>query len=279
MEMLRSIGCFTAVIVALAVQGCQTLAPHQEWPYHGWTQQDVMSRTLSRSIPHHWGQKDQAIPNNGWTNYAYLKYSQENIDSFAVFKQNQGELSAELYIANVKEMHAISIPRAGIFYQGSRAPTCMPDHIESLGLEAEWFLFILSKAFPDGPEIVNREMSVKVHGDTELTIRFMQAYGNMPPGWSFEVTIKPVAVSQYIITIREISMLSPSDVSNTFTLFWKGRGGEVISSGELLTNWMTCWHGITKKREGGYWHEPFVKDAESLQTFGQVREQIPYVTQ
>jgi len=262
---------FVAIFLILILQGCQTLVPkNQEWPFHGWTQQDVNDRTLSGSIPHHWGQKDQAIPNNGWSKYAYLKYSQENLDRFVVFKQSKGELSAELYIANTKEMHAISIPRAGIFYQGRRAATCLPDHIEAPGLEAEGFLFILSKAFPDGPKKVNRKMSVRVHGDRKRTFWFMQAYGNMSPDWNAEVTIKPLAVSQYDITI----LLNGAGGSGKLTLLWKGRGDEVVSSGEPLTNWLTCWHGVTTKEGEGYRHIPYVKDTESLQTFGQLRSEL-----
>ena len=252
---MRTTDFFIIIPLVLVLYGCKTFAPKsQEWPSHGWTQQDVMSRILSRSVPHHWGQKDQAIPNNGWSNYAYLKVKQENLDRFIVFKQHQGELSAELYIDNVKAMHAISIPRAGIFYQGET--TCMPDHIEAPGLEAEGFLFILSKAFPDGPEKVNRKMSVSVHGDTERTFRFMQAHGTIPPGWSAEVVLESEAVSQYIISIL---LDLPDGEPIQLTLHWKGKGDEVVSSSESLTNWLTCWYGSKSK---------------SLQTFGQLRNEL-----
>jgi hypothetical protein len=226
----------------------------QEWPSHGWTQQDVMSRILSGSVPYHWGQKDQAIPNNGWSNYAYFKVKEENFDRFGVFKQHEGELSAELYIDNAKAMHAISIPRAGLFYQDET--TCMPDHIEAPGLEAELFLYILSEAFPDGPEKVNRKMSASVHGDTERTFRFMQAYGTIPPGWSAEVVLEPEAVSQYNISIL---WALPNEKPIQMTLYWEAKGGEVVSSSESLTNWLTCGYGSKSK---------------SLQTFGQLRNEL-----
>ena len=270
---MRTTGFFIIIPLVLVLYGCKTLAPKsQEYPFHGWTQQDVMSRILSRSVPHHWGQKDQEVSNNGWSKYAYLKYKQENLDKFVVFKQSQGELSAEFYITNIKKMHAVSIPGGGIFYKGDMATTCMPDHIESPGLEAELFLFILSKAFPDGPEKINRKMSVRVHGDKERTLRFMQAYGQLPRDWNAEVTIEPVAVSQYVISM--LLQTSMGSEQMTLQLHWKGKGDEVVSSSDLLSNWLTCWHGHTPKEGEGYRHIPYVKDAETLQTFGQLRSKL-----
>ena len=114
-------------------------------------------------------------------------------------------------------------------------------------------------------------MSVSVHGDTERTFRFMQAHGTIPPGWSAEVVLEPEAVSQYIISIL---LDLPDGEPIQLTLHWKGKGDEVVSSSESLTNWLTCWHGLTEKVDGRIWHEPFVKDAESLQTFGQLRNEL-----
>ena len=121
---MRTSWIFIIVPLVLILYGCKTLTTEsEEWPHHGWSQQDVTSRIISRSVPHHWGQIDQEVPNNGWSNYAYLKLKQANLDRFVVLKQYQGELSAEFYIANAKAMHAISIPEAGIFYQGEKART------------------------------------------------------------------------------------------------------------------------------------------------------------
>ena len=194
---MKNTGFFVIIPLILVLCGCKTLKPKS----HNWTQQDVMFRILSGSVPHHWGQKDQEVPNNGWSKYASLKCKQASVDRFSVLKQHQGELSAEFYIANTKAIHAISIPGAGVFYQGEKAPTCKPDYIEALGFEVELFLFILSKAFPDGPEKINKKMSVRVHGDKERTLRFMQAFGQQPRDWNAEVTIEPMGFSQYVISI------------------------------------------------------------------------------
>ena len=114
-------------------------------------------------------------------------------------------------------------------------------------------------------------MSVSVHGDTERTIWFMQGQRNFPADWSAEVVLEPEAVSQYIISIL---LDLPDGDSERLTLHWKGKGGEVVSSSESLTNWLTCWDALTQKVDGRIWGEPFVKDAESLQTFGQLRNEL-----
>ena len=194
-----------------------------------------------------------------WWDFSYLELGHPDEDEYLVIKKDNYELSAEIFMPETgsKEMKAVLIQGAGYFYQGDRAKVCVPDYFEAVGIAAKFYLYILSAAFPDGPEKITEPTSVTVSNGKSGLVRFWTASAPIPDGWNAEITIIPENTSEYSITVQ-------TDIGRGFTspLKWARTDVEVVSSDESLARWLPCWIGN------------FAQEASSLKTFGEIRRAV-----
>jgi len=163
----------TLIAMIVFCQGCQSGNPVRA----EWTMQEKLTRFGSQQ--HHWGQKGEAYPNSGWSEYGYLRVELGGND-YIVLNQNDGELLAEIVSKSTNEpnQRALSIPTAGLFYSPKTEHDCRPDTIEQIGIYAEKALFYVAAAFPMGPYKAPSTKIVNTSGKP-VELRFMQALARM----------------------------------------------------------------------------------------------------
>ena len=237
-------------------------------PLHAseWTEDEMIVRLLGHT--HHWGQKGQAIPNNGWSDYKRM-----TLDLGAkvnIYHQSRGEFFAAVYIKDKDdiELLAMSIPRAGIFYTSLGALNCSPDRIEYLGLMAETVLSLLGTAFPEGPGPQAAGGSVRVKQPSEL--RFMGGFASTKREVWHRVELIYQAPLKFRYTI------SYDDGTTHSQGEWEAIEGPFdVPDEEPLSNWLSCWAGThSTGKDGSHSFKPDLKDSGGFKTFGDVRQAL-----
>lgn len=255
--------CSTSLVVILSLLslgGCQATTPSRQW-----SMQDKMEHFLSQS--HHWGQKGQEIPNNGWSEYGFLQLEMGGPE-YIQLSQSDGELLAKVVTAETgkEKFVGLSIPRAGIFYKPKDIGACQPDTIEQVGVYAEIALNYLAYAFPAGPK---GKLPI---GKTEASgpateIRFMQAVARIDKPWSAEIEVKESFPGNHIIEINQNGKI--------MVVHWASKPQEMIDSNSHIDAWATCWSGVqSRSTDGMVSVKTNIENTESIVTFGEIRAQL-----
>lgn len=204
----------------------------------GWNEQDVLTRFAAQT--HHWGQKGQTTPNNGWSNYGVLELDMGGPDRITLY-QNKGELLATIIDkeTNEEKAGAFSIQGAGIFYRPKSMDTCEPDTIERIGIYAELALNFVSNAYPSGPSKALPLETKTVKGPS-TNVRFMQALIENKTAWSVSVEVKQSAPGEHTLEISDL--INPK--TDKITMHWmSAQGREIPGSNAKIADWQACWLG------------------------------------
>lgn len=250
----------SAIFFALVATGCQTTGPVQS----SWSMEEKLLKF--RDQTHHWGQKGQVFTNNGWTEYGKLKLVSDGPD-YIVFSQRENELVAEVFSNDSADpkLRAVSIPGAGLFYSPKEEHSCRPDAIEQLGIYAEMALFYLSNLYPNGPVNLEENNSSSASGGP-VELRFMQAVARISENWKVESKLEKLSGGKYSIEI------SKPNKGRVFLVEWEKSSTEVLASTESLSNWATCWSGVSSTdKEGNRFFKTNVPNTDSILTFGEIR--------
>jgi hypothetical protein len=240
----------------------------------GWSEQDELAPFSAQT--HHWGQKGQTTPNNGWSNYGVLELDMGGPDRIALY-QNKDELLAKIIDkeTNEEKARAFSIQRAGIFYHPKSMNTCEPDTIERVGIYAELALNFVANAYPKGPDKALPIETKTVKGPS-TNVRFMQALIENKKPWSVSVEVKQSAPGEHTLEIND--QINPK--TKKMTMHWiSTQGQEIPSSNAKIADWQACWLGTqpynpktktstTKLR---------IPNADQLSTFGELRAKLKEV--
>lgn len=194
------------------------------------------------------------------------------------------DVSKDRYLA----FSVVQIPGAGYFYKNvSDEIACRPDVYEQLVLQAEIILFMLSRAYPDGPGPGMRtgSFSLKSH-PRQASQEFAVATGTVS-----EQVLKlthPWSASGKLMPFQDSSlsyeMIVDSDIMPGSIAFGQPITGEwsadadvtVIPEDEPLSQWRVCYTGsydydaATGKRI----HVPDLADTAGFRTFGDVLEAV-----
>ena len=231
---------------------------------NGWSDFEKIQRHLTQT--HHWGQKGEVSPNNGWAAYSTIRLDLGE-EEYLKFKQQNGELSVSVNSkkSNLPKFQAVSIPQAGIFYSPKKSFDCRPVTLEGLGLNLELSLFFISQAFPEGP-VPTTESSTKTASGGPTEIRFMQGLMRLKSRWDTKTKIKVIKHQQYFFEIYINSQSQP------ILLEWDGNKAEkVIRDNEHLQSWLPCWQGVQSSTGVIETNIPNHKDIEN---FGQIRASV-----
>lgn len=204
----------------------------------GWNDQDILTRFAAQT--HHWGQKGQTTPNNGWSNYGVLELDMGGPDRITLY-QNKGELLATIIDkeTNEEKAGAFSIQGAGIFYRPKSMDTCEPDTIERIGIYAELALNFVSNAYPSGPS-KTLPLETKAVKGSSTNVRFMQALIENKKPWSINVEVKQSAPGEHTLEISDL--INPK--TDKITMHWMGaQGREIPGSNAKIADWQACWLG------------------------------------
>ena len=278
------------IIISLALlQGCQSSLPEQN------SKRDEFNKMISQTVnsPHHWGQEGQNRPNNGWSEYGYLKVELEK-DNYAIVNQKGNEFLIDIYslATKKKEWRALSIRGVGVFYQPKEIHTsmkklqrrkdtrivfgtfhnldgyaCLPDKIENAGLLLETAMYYLSELYPNGPGGSINNSSIP-GSNSPVTLQFLQAH--------YDLTPEPTEAS--VITSgdgKHNISLNIGGPDKRWLVQWEEEARETVPSSEDLSEWLACWKGITffdENRKESF--APKISNIKGLQTFGKVRQQI-----
>lgn len=231
----------------------------------GWSNEDRMHRFLNQT--HHWGQKGEISPNNGWSDYNYLRL--EFGENTLLLHGYSGELLVE-QLDNGKNprLSALSIPRAGMFLFPVEGASCAPNFLEQVGIYAEFVLSLLGGAFQSGPQNAQSGMHARVKRPSEL--RFMQAVSrNESEAW-FRVELKEVSPMTFEYDISAVN--GPTLISGE----WKQGDGEwVVQDAEPVSEWLTCWFGSqTLESDGSGIVNKHLDPVDDLKTFGDIRRAL-----
>ncbi|MEW8624165.1 MAG: hypothetical protein AB2551_00260 [Candidatus Thiodiazotropha sp.] len=227
--------------------------------------QEKLSRFSMQT--HHWGQKGQYQPNNGWSEYGLLRIELDGPE-FIELSQSNGELLGQIIVdqSGKGKLVALSVPGAGIFYQPKNSSTCQPDAIERIGIYGEMALNYLANAFPNGPNEQFPLGKMEVRGPA-TEIRFMQAVAHLKKPWSAEIEVKKSNPGNHVVEITE--------GKRKLFLYWVREKQEGVDSGSSLEPWLTCWSGVrSRSPEGETSFKTRIENADSLSTFGEVRAQL-----
>jgi hypothetical protein len=257
---MKHLKTFVVIFSLMSLGGCQATAPSRQW-----SMQDKMDHFSNQS--HHWGQKGQGTPNNGWSKYGFLQLEMGGPE-YLQLSQCKGELLAKVVTVetDMEKFAGLSIPQAGIFYRPKDIGTCQPDPIEQVGVYAEMVLNYLAYAFPSGPEEKLPVGKIKANGPA-TEIRFMQAVARIDKPWSAEVEVKDSLPGSHIIEINQNGKI--------MIVHWSSKPQEKIDSSTPLNAWATCWSGVqSRSPDGKVSVKNSIENTDSISTFGDVRAQL-----
>ncbi|MCG7947294.1 MAG: hypothetical protein N0C84_13205 [Candidatus Thiodiazotropha taylori] len=245
---------------SLILGACQSTGPSKQW-----SMQEKLERFSAQS--HHWGQKGQSTPNNGWSEYGHLKVEMGGPERIQV-SQNNGELLGQVITNQTgkEKVAGLSIPGAGLFYRPKSSSTCRPDAIEQIGIYAEMALNYLATAYPGGP---NQQLAIgkKEYGGPAAEIRFMQAVARLNNPWSAEIEVKESKPGNHVIEITE--------QNKKMHVHWLSEQQEVVGADSSIEEWLTCWSGVRSQSPSGeVSFETRIKNPDLVSTFGEVRTQL-----
>lgn len=246
-----------ALLVAAVLPPCLRAEP--------WTEQEQRERIAQQT--YHWGQKGEAQPNHGWSNYTRLVLDLGG-DFYFVFQRDGGELLASLHArdGDLRRFGALSIPGAGLFYSPDDGTPCARDAIEELGLHAELALFYLSQAFPSGPAAIAEPASKKVRGGP-AQLRFMQGVLDRAEAWQVEVGVARQEQAHLHAEIRNPGATAPAAIID-----WHGgTAAPVIADAEPLRGWQACWSEPSPAAGGSASN---VAATGAYQSFGDLRRAL-----
>lgn len=231
-----------------------------------WTEPEIRDR-LAQPI-YHWGQKGEAQPNNGWSNYARLIVDLGG-DNYLQFDRQGTELLASLHARedDARRFGALSIPGAGLFYAPDDGTPCATDAIEELGLHAELALHYLARAFPAGPATLASGAKATASGGPEQ-VRFMRRALDRPDGWQIEVTVTRIDADH----LR--AEFGGANAAVLAVVEWYGKPqGPLVDDLDLLTGWQTCWSN--EPRSAGASSQTIELSKRSdLRSFGDLRRAL-----
>ena len=237
-----------------------------------WSVEDLVEHEAKQI--HHWGQKGEASPNNGWSGYTTMTLDLGgNSNAYSVYRQGNNEISIEVYEKgsdNIK-LRAISIPGAGIFYSAENLKSCAPDPIERVGLYAELALHNLSLAFPSGPDTVtsNTDSTASINVQP-VELRFMQGVMTIKTASRQEVRIDSAAPRQFKFSLINEKRTGEAKVQ------WEKKGTTaVVPDSESLEGWTSCWSGVfTTNPDGKRTFKANIDSTPTIKTFGDIRRAL-----
>lgn len=215
---------------------------------------------------HHWGQKGQSKPNNGWSNYGMLELDMGGPDRIALY-QNKSELLAKIIDkeTNEEKAGAFSMLGAGLFYRPKSIDTCEPDTIERVGIYAELALNFVANAYPSGPE-KTLPLETKTVKGPSTNVRFMQASIDNKKPWSVSVEVKQSAQGEHTFEITDL--INPK--TDKITMHWmSNQGHEIPVSNAKIADWQACWLGMQASTK-----QIRIPDTDKISTFGELRTRL-----
>jgi hypothetical protein len=252
------------VILAVLLAGCQ--APGEIRPQPA--DQDFFRKMTNP--PHHWGQPGQSRPNQGWSDYGYLKIDAGGVEDIEI-NQTDREWLAEIHAPTERggrsTMRALSLQGVGVFYSPKDRSWCERYEIERVGTYVELLMFFLSEAFPGGPESISGSQSSRASGGA-AEIRFLQGVMRLESPWAVETQVRAEGAGRYQARISH-----KQGRDSSISLIWEKQSRTGIDASEKIADWQPCWLGIkTWGKEGNLKDfQAYIGKTEHLKTFGDIR--------
>jgi hypothetical protein len=235
-----------------------------------WTEPEIRDRRAQQI--YHWGQKGEAQPNNGWSNYAQLIVDLGG-DNYLQFDRHGSELLAALHARedDARRFGAFNIPGAGLFYAPDDGTPCATDAIEELGLHAELALHYLARAFPSGPAALagGARATATARGGPEQ-VRFMQRALDRPDDWQVEVTVTRIDADH----LR--AEFGGANAAATAIVEWYAKAqGPSVDDIEPLAGWQACWSNAPRHDGAGALSTAIEPSKRSnIHSFGDLRRAL-----
>ena len=235
-----------------------------------WSNEERLSGLLGHR--HHWGQPGQAMPNNGWSSYAILRYDL-GASKYVQMQRQNGWLLAQVRLKSTDKtaFEAISIPRVGIFYRGNGVDDCISDPLERVGLFGELALFYLSWAYENGPLSIEAKIERNIKG-RPTEIRFLHGVLRLKSRWKASVAAVPTAAGHIQVDILADGGKGPMHMR----VEWLAQVDEpIVDDDESLSEWQACWSGCrTLTGEEGGDFQYYFAQKNQVETFGDIRRNL-----
>ena len=250
-------------LILFVTTSCSLAACQKTSPISQWTPEEKLTQFSKQA--HHWGQKGQNTPNNGWSEYGSIKLFMGGLEYIHIY-QKKGELFFQVITEHTEliKLSGLSIPGAGIFYKPNHIGSCRPDAFEQVGILVELALNYLANAYPSGPGNPLPE-NIKTATGPATEIRFMQAVAQLNAPWSADFEVQKSSSGNH--KIKVIINGKP------MYIYWQSEEVTFLDNNASINNWLPCWSGTQSRAPSG--ESSFVtdiKNTEAISTFGEIRE-------
>lgn len=227
-----------------------------------------------------------------WDRYASFSIRADSRDKsgtihFQYFKHVHNlrvDVSKDRYLI----FSVLYIPGAGYFYKNVGDEIgCRADVYEQLVLQAKIVLYMLSRAYPDGPGTHLRTGSFTLRArPREPAHEFSVTTGTvssqtlqLAPPWGASGKLVPYQDSSFSYEMRIDSEIMPGSIAigQTIAGDWSADADvTVIDASEALANWRTCYTGRYDfdASTGKRLHIPDLVDSASFRSFGEVLDAV-----
>lgn len=171
-----------------------------------WSQQEKILRFTSQPA-FHWGQPGQDHPNNGWSDYSKVILDLGGDVIIEAQRNRPNEISMKIISkeSNDLEYQYIYSFDAGIISFPIDKTECTIDGIEMAGLYVELAMYMLSQAFPNGPQNISSDIS-KSFRYPKAEIRFMGGVMRQKRGGFGKAGIRKIGKSHFEIEVPKESI-------------------------------------------------------------------------
>lgn len=143
------------------------------------------------------------------------------------------------------------------------------------GLQFEYVIFFMNKAYPSGPESIEGEVEklIEDSGETE-TIRYWGAGWDFKPPWKMRVNVKKASESRWDYSLVYSVGSESVGIKRYHSGYWScGATGPLVPDDERLENWEITYYGLPyRDREGEPANWRLIGDTGSFETMGDIRE-------
>lgn len=245
----------------------------------------LLAAALALALPPGGARADEAPPQarvqgeGGWQAYSDLSFRMGNSPDGAHvdwrFQAGHGELKATVHVPDSDPVTQFVIPSGIYMSRGLSERQARTDAaLEFTGLQGQFVLLLLERAFPDGPESVHAKAQRTVTEKTrDHEIRFLGGVMELHPAWEVQVTAARAADDK--IDFELAYRLLDDDTAHLHAKgsWTAGPGDWVLPDSEPLAGWAVNYFGTnTVGASGEPRFESPLGDTSGFTTVGDVRK-------
>lgn len=210
-----------------------------------------------------------------WQKYSVLSLRRES-GALAVFETAVNELKLTITTAAGDKKHHFFIP--GVVYMNKgidKKYAYSTDLLEMMGLNGQLYLYVLEKAFPEGPDGIVANKTKVIHESQNITLKFLSGGVLKQAPWRAEVTASRKSAHQVEFTIDLVNdpQKAPDDHSVTQGVWSNESRGKVLADSTPLSEWAVNYLRIgTWEKDKRVSSNPVIGDTSSFKTVGDIRK-------